>query len=506
MVLKLIGMGLSRYWLDLWNRFDAIVVLASWGGMVLDISVQVVRAFRAFRIVLVLKNAKKLQALFKCLIWAIVPSMNIGALMILHYSLFAILGMQVLGKNSGPHFDEVPEIFPGQYGGDLGTHKAYLLSELKQTQQTVQTNFKSFFGAMKLLFECSSGKDWKIVMYEVGDVAGNAFAFYFFFFHFFISVYILSNLFVAVIIDTFASSKRELPVNTDNMVVFQAVWKAHCMREREKLAELGLRSSKLSQSMDGFILMSSYTEEHTAERISERERQLAHRRKGGTDSRSEDEYAFCHSLVCARAVCDNPSDSVRGVHRRDLLTNDWDRWASSFDIRRPEECVIRLRLHSWDCTHVCRGPLQLLAVHLSLPPSLSLPLPLLVVLRCCLIIRMLCTWQNQGAQGEVQGEEEMEQCGEIAQGCRSLQGFCGGSGETTVRPSIAQASPAGVEAIVCICALSALTAEVNRMNEHIYDGNVHEAQKILRSLQDKAKLLSPCVVLLPSSYFADLSI
>eukprot|EP01047_Picozoa_sp_COSAG01_P110734 COSAG01_NODE_39540_length_475_cov_0.952128_1_plen_39_part_10 len=39
MVLKLIGMGFSRYWLDLWNRFDAIVVVATWGGMVLDISV-----------------------------------------------------------------------------------------------------------------------------------------------------------------------------------------------------------------------------------------------------------------------------------------------------------------------------------------------------------------------------------------------------------------------------------------------------------------------------------
>jgi hypothetical protein len=58
--------------------------------------------------VLVLKNAKKLQALFKCLIWAIVPSFNIGALMILHYSLFAILGMQIFGLESGPHFDEVP--------------------------------------------------------------------------------------------------------------------------------------------------------------------------------------------------------------------------------------------------------------------------------------------------------------------------------------------------------------------------------------------------------------
>eukprot|EP01043_Picozoa_sp_COSAG02_P064664 COSAG02_NODE_9522_length_2190_cov_1.233381_2_plen_214_part_01 len=111
MMLKLVGMGPKRYWMDKWNRFDAIVVTASWGGMWLNIQVQVARAFRAFRIVLVLKNAKGLQALFKCLIWAIVPSMNIAMLLALHFSLFAILGMQILGKPSGPHFDEVPNVF-----------------------------------------------------------------------------------------------------------------------------------------------------------------------------------------------------------------------------------------------------------------------------------------------------------------------------------------------------------------------------------------------------------
>jgi hypothetical protein len=237
MMLKLVGMGPKRYWMDKWNRFDAIVVTASWGGMWLNIQVQVARAFRAFRIVLVLKNAKGLQALFKCLIWAIVPSMNIAMLLALHFSLFAILGMQILGKQSGPHFDEVPNVFPGSLGGTVGNHQGYLLGELGQTQQTMQTNFKSYWGAMKLLFECATGKDWKIVMYEVYDVVP-AFAFPYFFLHFFFCVYILSNLFVAVIIDTFNSAGRELPVTPDHMMVFQSCWKAHVIVEREKLAAM----------------------------------------------------------------------------------------------------------------------------------------------------------------------------------------------------------------------------------------------------------------------------
>lgn len=237
MFLKLVGMGPKRYWMDQWNRFDAIVVTASWLGMWLNIQVQVARAFRAFRIVLVLKNAKGLQALFKCLIWAIVPSMNIGMLLALHFSLFAILGMQILGESSGPHFDEVPNVFPGSLGGTVGYHQGYLLGELGQTQQTIHTNFKSYWGAMKLLFECATGKDWKIVMYEVYDIVPE-FSFLYFFFHFFFAVYILSNLFVAVIIDTFNSAGRELPVTPDHMAVFQNCWKAHAIVEREKLAAM----------------------------------------------------------------------------------------------------------------------------------------------------------------------------------------------------------------------------------------------------------------------------
>ena len=210
---------------------------------------------------LVLKNAKKLQALFKALIWAIVPSFNIGALMILHYSLFAILGMQVLGAESGPHFDEVSNVFPSGNGANVGGHRAYLLSELAQTQQTGQANFKSFFGAMKLLFECSTGKDWKIVMYEVSDVAGDGFAFGYFFFHFFFSVYILMNLFVAVIIDTFDSSLRELPVTPENMIVFRNVWKAHCIRQREELKARGWQHSKMARAMDSFIVIGEVEQE-----------------------------------------------------------------------------------------------------------------------------------------------------------------------------------------------------------------------------------------------------
>ena len=209
MTLKYIGLGRKMYFLDPWNRFDAVVVSISWVGDIVGFKASVARAFRAFRIALVLKNAKGLQALFRTLINSIKPSVNICALLLLLFSLYAILGMQIFG--SAPLYIK--------------------LHEFGQVQQNRQSNFHSYIESLKLLFECSAGKDWKIVMYEVEGETGTTVAFLYFFTFFFFAVYILTNMFVAVIIDEFGACQREdgLSISLDNMIVFQKVWRAHAL-------------------------------------------------------------------------------------------------------------------------------------------------------------------------------------------------------------------------------------------------------------------------------------
>ena len=209
MFLKWIGLGTDMYLLDPWNKFDFIVVSISWIGDIVGFKASVARAFRAFRIALILKGAKGLQALFRTLINAVKPSINISALLFLLFSLYAILGMQIFGK--APLYIR--------------------LHEFGQVQQNRQSNFHSYFEAMKLLFECSAGKDWKIVMYEVEEETGQGIAFAYFFTFFFFAVYILTNMFVAVIIDEFGACQREggLSISLDNMIVFQKVWRAHAL-------------------------------------------------------------------------------------------------------------------------------------------------------------------------------------------------------------------------------------------------------------------------------------
>ena len=147
------------YWTDSWNKFDIIVVAGSWVAMVIEVEgVQATRAFRAFRIALILKGSfgNSLRSLFGTLIMSVQPCMNIITLLLLQFSLFSILGMQLFAPQTNNSAED----------WSLNLTR---LPEFGQVQQTSMSNFLSFGNAMRLLFECISGKDWKIVMYEIEE-------------------------------------------------------------------------------------------------------------------------------------------------------------------------------------------------------------------------------------------------------------------------------------------------------------------------------------------------
>eukprot|EP01043_Picozoa_sp_COSAG02_P044742 COSAG02_NODE_4026_length_5886_cov_15.949542_3_plen_252_part_00 len=207
--------------------------------------VQAARAFRAFRIALVLKGpfGNSLRSLFGTLVMSVQPCINICLLLVLHFSLFAILGMQLFA----PVGSNKPE--------DWSTNLTRL-EELGQVQQSQLSNFHSFSAAMRLLFECISGKDWKVVMYEVDSYS--SLAFWFFFLHYFIAVFILQNLFIgkcnrdafatciivanpicldtAIMVDAYTKTEREqsLDITKENMQVFQQVWQATAIKHGYK--------------------------------------------------------------------------------------------------------------------------------------------------------------------------------------------------------------------------------------------------------------------------------
>jgi hypothetical protein len=284
MACKLLGYWPAKYWRDHWNKFDGIVVTFSWAAIILDAgSVQAVRAFRAFRIVLVLKRAKGIRSLFGTLIMSLPAAMNIGVLLLLLYVLFAILGMQLfgtarvqdsiywtkplpqsdrtcvkLGKPAGCFCDDADIV--AQYptagcarfvAGPRGSEEwefecgdedsACVLTAGRMLhggnrQYSSHASFRNFQDALALLFQCAAGQDWKFVMYAledpVNDVSKGVIFGYFFCFFFF-SNYILLNLFVAVILDNFSACLREesLEISEEQIVVMKSTFRDMCTEE-----------------------------------------------------------------------------------------------------------------------------------------------------------------------------------------------------------------------------------------------------------------------------------
>ena len=99
MAFKVIAYFPIKYWKDPWSKFDCVVITFSWAAIFFDLgSVQAIRAMRAFRIVLVLKSAKGIRSLFQTLMLSVAPAVNISVLLLILYSMYAILGMQLWGN------------------------------------------------------------------------------------------------------------------------------------------------------------------------------------------------------------------------------------------------------------------------------------------------------------------------------------------------------------------------------------------------------------------------
>ena len=190
-LLKLFAYFPTQYWQDGWNRFDTFVVVISWAAIIFELrSVQALRAVRALRIALVLKNAHGIRMLFETIMLSFYPSINISVLLLLLYSLFAIGGMQMFGHmpmqdvecaapGAGADFgkrilerqkmnmDQQPYCEVGTrqddpdisswFSGFAGGTPGQMLVGLNR-QYTHHSSFRNFASAMGLLFQCAAGQ------------------------------------------------------------------------------------------------------------------------------------------------------------------------------------------------------------------------------------------------------------------------------------------------------------------------------------------------------------
>eukprot|EP01062_Namystynia_karyoxenos_P061869 TRINITY_DN5455_c0_g1_i2.p1 TRINITY_DN5455_c0_g1~~TRINITY_DN5455_c0_g1_i2.p1 ORF type:complete len:2396 (+),score=828.03 TRINITY_DN5455_c0_g1_i2:122-7189(+) len=208
-VIKLIGMGAGQYFSSPFNTFDFCLVvvsvletaadLAQGGGGGGGSPFSALRAFRLLRVFRLASNVDSLRQLLVAIVRSVKSVLYLGFLMVLFVLVYALFGLTLFDTpNSG-----------GYYAGS-------------------RENFANLGQAAITVFIITTGEGWATMMLNVMqgfDKSRWVVALYFIS-AFVIGNYLLTNLFVAILIDTFsrvasAADKEEL-VNVSDFICVKA--------------------------------------------------------------------------------------------------------------------------------------------------------------------------------------------------------------------------------------------------------------------------------------------
>jgi len=215
----------QNYFRDGWNVFDFIIVLGSLIDFVFSKTLDketipfdpsLFRLFRAARLIKLLRRGYTIRIL----LWTFLQSFKalpyVGMLIFLLFFIYAIIGMQMFSlisiNNEEDPYDQI----------------------------TRQNNFRSFFGAMQVLFRSATGENWHNIMLACTKKAvcdnnlpaageqvycGDDFAYAYFISFIFFCSFLMLNLFVAVIMDNFGYlTQDESILGPHHLDEFVRVW------------------------------------------------------------------------------------------------------------------------------------------------------------------------------------------------------------------------------------------------------------------------------------------
>ncbi|XP_023810378.1 voltage-dependent R-type calcium channel subunit alpha-1E isoform X1 [Oryzias latipes] len=223
-VLKILAFGFLNYFRDTWNIFDFITVLGSITEIVVDLqridtfNMSFLKLFRAARLIKLLRQGYTIRIL----LWTFVQSFKalpyVCLLIAMLFFIYAIIGMQVFGN----------------------------IKLNEETQINQHNNFKTFSGALMLLFRSATGESWQEIMLSClggqpcetdssiqtaegtsdhREGCGSDFAYFYFVSFIFFSSFLMLNLFVAVIMDNFEYLTRDSSIlGPHHLDEFVRIW------------------------------------------------------------------------------------------------------------------------------------------------------------------------------------------------------------------------------------------------------------------------------------------
>lgn len=226
-IIKIIGLGVG-YFGDNWNRFDFILVLLSWIGLLFNLGslASLFRVLRVARMVRLLRKNKGLMDLFSTILASIPAMFNVILLLMLFMFIFACVAMNLFANV--------------KHGENLSG----------------DANFMTFFMAFNTMWRMSTGESFNGVMHDtritppicsykeggmvdpkIGNCGIDQTPQAFFILMFTVLNYVFLNMIMAIVLDNFGDT--------------QAL--AHCKFEPEHLEDFTDAWAKLDPRGSGFI-------------------------------------------------------------------------------------------------------------------------------------------------------------------------------------------------------------------------------------------------------------
>ena len=213
LLVKVVAYGIKGYLQEPWNRMDGAVVAMSWVGRYAQVKsgAELARVFRTVRVFLIFHKVEGLTTLFSTVLAVLPSAFYMIVLIVLLFFVYAILGMQL-------------------FGDEPTTHPNY----------NEDNNFSDFAHSMKVLFQITVGQSITYISHDLRHHGIHLVFTYIASFYFW-SSYIMMNLFVGVLVDTFdlqhtpqgdESAAPEFP--PADMWTFREMWRDACVQASEE--------------------------------------------------------------------------------------------------------------------------------------------------------------------------------------------------------------------------------------------------------------------------------
>lgn len=187
-------------------------------------SFSVFRSFRLFRVFKMAKNWKSLQSLLQTMIASVKDIGNFAILLFLFVFIYSLVGMQLLSNRL--HFSLDTGVAVG------------IREEGYDTAVIPRSHFDSFFWSIVTVFQILSGENWNVVMYD-GWRAKGTIAVIYILSLIVIGVFIVMNLFLAILLKKFDESEESILV-LDDVKIDQ-----HIQLKQKQTSEKGKRPSMI---------------------------------------------------------------------------------------------------------------------------------------------------------------------------------------------------------------------------------------------------------------------